>query len=116
MGHAEPAPQGPLRGKGKLAPHPAFLEDLIAQDPDIALFELRDALAEAVGEKVHHSSIANLLSRLGVAYKSKEDQKTITGSFSRRTRWSPEGKTAARRLVQTSTSCPCDLAGSRCLH
>ena len=88
-GHAEPAPQGPPRGKGKLAPHQAFLEGLSAQDPDITLFELRHALAEAVGGKVHHSSIANLLSQLGFAYKSKEDQKTITGSFSRRTRWSP---------------------------
>ncbi len=34
-GHAEPAPQGPPRGKGKLAPHQTFLEELIAQDPDI---------------------------------------------------------------------------------
>ena len=70
-GHAEPAPQGPPRGKGKLAPHQAFLEELIAQDPDITLFELRDALAEAEAEgvQVHHSSIANLLSRLGFTYK-----------------------------------------------
>ena len=68
-GHAEPAPQGPPRGKGKLAPHRDFLEELIAQDPDITLFELRDALAEAEGVRVHHSSIANLLSRLGLTYK-----------------------------------------------
>ena len=63
------APQGPPHGKGKLAPHQAFLEELIAQDPDITLFELRDALAEAEGVRVHHSSIANLLSRLGFTYK-----------------------------------------------
>lgn len=68
-GPAEPAPQGPPRGKGKLAPHQAFLEELIAQDPDITLFELRDALAEAEGVRVHPSSIANLLSRLGFTYK-----------------------------------------------
>jgi transposase len=68
-GHAEPAPQGPPRGKGKLAPYQAFLEELVAQDPDITLFELRDALAEAEGVRVHHSSIANLLSRLGFTYK-----------------------------------------------
>ena len=68
-GHAEPARQGPPRGKGKLAPHQAFLEELVAQDPDITLFELRDALAEAEGVQVHHSSIANLLSRLGFTYK-----------------------------------------------
>jgi len=28
-GHAEPAPQGPPRGQGKLAPHQAFLEERI---------------------------------------------------------------------------------------
>jgi transposase len=68
-GHAGPAPQGRPRGQGKLAPHQAFFEELIAQDPDITLFELRDALAVAEGVKVHHSSIANLLSRLGFTYK-----------------------------------------------
>ena len=68
-GHAKPDPQGPPRGKGKLAPYREFLEELIAQDPDITLFELRDALAEAEGVRVHHSSIANLLSRLGFTYK-----------------------------------------------
>ncbi|MDD9746786.1 MULTISPECIES: IS630 family transposase [Marinovum] len=68
-GHAGPAPQGPPRGKGKLAPHQDFLEEFVAQDPDITLFELRDALADAEGVRVHHSSIANLLSRLGFTYK-----------------------------------------------
>ena len=68
-GNADPAPQGRPPGQGKLAPHRAFFEDLIAQDPDITLFELRDALAEAEGVTVHHSSIANLLSRLGFTYK-----------------------------------------------
>lgn len=68
-GHAKPAPQGPPRGKGKLAPHREFLEELIEQDPDITLFELRDALAEAEGVRVHHSSIANMLSQLGFTYK-----------------------------------------------
>ena len=72
VGHAEPAPQGPPPGRGKLAPYQAFLEELIAQPPDITLFELRDALADAEGVLVHHSSIANLLSRLGFTYKSKE--------------------------------------------
>lgn len=68
-GNAEPAPQGRPRGQGKLAAHRAFFEELIAQDPDITLFELRDALAEAAGVTVHHSSFANLLSRLGFTYK-----------------------------------------------
>ncbi|OSP51586.1 hypothetical protein BV911_19015, partial [Pseudoruegeria sp. SK021] len=68
-GHASPAPQGCPPGRGKLEPYRAFFEELIAQDPDITLFELRDALADAKGVKVHHSSIAGLLSRLGFTYK-----------------------------------------------
>lgn len=68
-GHADPAPQGRPRGRGKLAPYQAFLEELVAQDPDITLYELRDALAAAEGVEVHHSSIAALLSRLGFSYK-----------------------------------------------
>ncbi|WP_208354176.1 hypothetical protein [Pseudaestuariivita rosea] len=40
IGHADPAPQGPPRSKGKLAPHEAFLEELVAQDPDLTLFGL----------------------------------------------------------------------------
>lgn len=68
-GHAEPAPQGRPRGRGKLAPYQPFFEELIAQDPDITLFELRDALTAAEGVEVHHSSIARLLSRLGFTYQ-----------------------------------------------
>lgn len=68
-GHATPAPQGRPRDSGKLAPHRAFFEELVTQDPDITLFELRDALADAEGVQVHHSSIADLLSRLGFTYK-----------------------------------------------
>lgn len=69
LGRADPEPQGRPPGKGKLAPYQAFLEELVAQDPDITLFELRDALAAAEGVEVHHSSIAALLSRLGFTYK-----------------------------------------------
>ncbi len=54
-GHAEPLPQGRLKGHGKLAPHRAFFEELLAQDPDTTLFELGDALAAAEGVRVHHS-------------------------------------------------------------
>lgn len=68
-GHAAPAPQGRPRGGGKLAPYRAFFEELVAQDPDITLFELRDALAAAEGVEVHHSSIASVLSRLGFTHK-----------------------------------------------
>jgi transposase len=41
---------------------------------------LRDALADAEGVRVHHSSIANLLSRLGFTYK--------------KSRWSPPSAVA----------------------
>jgi len=67
-GHAEPATQGRPPGPGKLLAHRACIEELFAQDPDISLFELRDALAEAEGVEVHHSSIAKLLTRLGFTY------------------------------------------------
>jgi len=42
---------------------------LIAQDPDITLFELRDALADATGLQVQHSAIGHLLKRLGFTHK-----------------------------------------------
>ncbi|ETX09580.1 transposase ISSpo6 [Roseivivax halodurans JCM 10272] len=74
-GHAEPSIQGRPPGSGKLAAYRGFIEELVAQDPDITLFELRDALAEAEGVDVHHSSIAKLLTRLGFTYK--------------KSRWSP---------------------------
>ena len=68
-GHAHSAPQGRPRGRGKLAPYQAFFEELVTRDPDITLFELRDALAMAEGVEAHHSSIAALLSRLGFSYE-----------------------------------------------
>jgi len=74
-GRATPAPQGRPRNTGKLAAHRASFEELVKQDPDITLFELRDALADAEGVQVHHSSIADLLSRLGFTHK--------------KSRWSP---------------------------
>ena len=79
-GHAKPAAQGRPPGSGKLSAHQAFIEELVAQDPDITLFELRDALAEAEGVEVHHSAIARLLSRLGFTYK--------------KSRWSPPSAAA----------------------
>lgn len=68
-GVARKATMGRPRGTGKLAPFRAFFEELIAQDPDITLLELRDALMMAQGVQVHHSAIARLLSRLGFTYK-----------------------------------------------
>ena len=79
-GRATPAVQGRPKGSGKLAPHVGFFEELIAQDPDITLFELRDALAEATGLQVQHSAIGHLLKRLGFTHK--------------KSRWSPPNAVA----------------------
>jgi transposase len=68
-GHVDPAPQGRPKGQGKLAPYRPFFEELVTQDPDITLYELRDALVDAEGVQAHHSSIADLLSCLGFTYK-----------------------------------------------
>lgn len=68
-GAARIAPMGRPPGSGKLAPYAYFFRELVAQDPDITLFELRDALADAEGITVHHSAIASLLKRLGFRHK-----------------------------------------------
>lgn len=56
-GVASVAPMGRPPGSGKLAAHVGFFRELVAQYPDITLFELRDALADAEGVTVHHSAI-----------------------------------------------------------
>ncbi len=68
-GAARIAPMGRPPGSGKLAPHVGFFRELVAQDPDIILFELRDALADVEGIAVHHSALAGLLKRLGFTHK-----------------------------------------------
>lgn len=56
-------------GHGKLGPYGDLLREWVEQDPDMTLFELRDALAEAQDVHVHHSAIAKALKRLGFTYK-----------------------------------------------
>ena len=68
-GSATVAPMGRPAGTGKLGGHIEFFRELVTQDPDITLFELRDALADAEGVAVHHSAIARLLKRLGFTHK-----------------------------------------------
>lgn len=68
-GNVEPAPQGRPAGTGKLAPFHDFFRELIAQDGDITLCELRDALFDAHSVTVHISSVDALLRRLGYRYK-----------------------------------------------
>ncbi len=62
-------------GWGKLGPHRDLLKELVEQDPDITMPELRDALAEAEGVRVHETSLSRALRRLGFTYK--------------KSRWSP---------------------------
>ena len=76
-------------GHGKLAPYEAFLRELVEQDPDITLFELRDALAEAEDVRVHHSAIAKALRRLGFTYK--------------KSRWWPPNGTAPRSVAHATS-------------
>ena len=51
----EAKPRGGHPGTGKLAGFRAFLIELVRQDPDITLFELRDALKAAHGVRVRQS-------------------------------------------------------------
>lgn len=105
-GHAHPAPQGRSLGRGKLAPYQAFFEELVTQDPDITLFELRDVLAIAEGVEVHHSSIAALLSRRGFTYK-KNRWCQRTGPR--------KGKAGPARLVDAPLACNAASAGTACV-
>jgi hypothetical protein len=59
---------GHRSGPASWPPYRAFIEELVWQDPDITLFELR-ALAEAEGVEVHQASIIKLLIRLGFTYE-----------------------------------------------
>ncbi len=68
-GSASIAPMGRPRGTGKLAGYVDFFQELIEQDPDITLFELRDALSDAEGVCVHHTAISRLLKRCGFTHK-----------------------------------------------
>ena len=68
-GAATVAPIGRPAGTGKLGAYVGFLLELVKQDPDITLFELRDALVDAEGVTVHHSASAALLKRLGFTHK-----------------------------------------------
>ena len=56
-------------GNGKLALYADFFQELIAQGPDITLFELRYAVADAHGEKVLQSGILVMLNYLGHTHK-----------------------------------------------
>ena len=64
-GAATVAPMGRPSGTSKRAPRGGVFRASAMQDPNVTLFELRDALAAAEGVTVRHSAIAGLLNRLG---------------------------------------------------
>ncbi len=66
-----PAKCGRPLGWGVMGAHRAFLIELVEQDPDISLMELRDALADAEGVEVHYSTISYALRRFGFTYKKR---------------------------------------------
>lgn len=88
-GNLAPKACGRRVGHGKLGPYCDFLRELVAQDPDITLFELRDALGEAEGVRVHHSAIAKALKRPGFTC--------------RKSRWWPPGGGAPRSVTPATS-------------
>lgn len=67
--------RSPLRrapaGVGKLGPHKDFLVELVEQDPDITLAELRGALIDAEDVTLGIPAIFRMLRRLGFTYKKR---------------------------------------------
>lgn len=69
QGHVAPKPQGRAVGTaGKLAPHTAFLLEVVRAEPDITLRELAEVLAETHGVRVQLSSLHRALQRAGISY------------------------------------------------
>ena len=63
-GSLDPKPQG-RRGHGRLVSFEGFFCELVEQDPDITLKELRAALYEAHGEEFpHQGSVTSSIPRL----------------------------------------------------
>lgn len=69
-GSLAPKPQG-NPGRGKLTGVKGWVERRIEAQPDLTIDELTVELAAAHGLKVHRSSVARLLSRLGLSHKKR---------------------------------------------
>lgn len=67
----QPAPNPRKSGRGKLAPWHDFLIELVTQDPDITLAELRGALEHAHGVRASISGVDQALRRLGYTFKKE---------------------------------------------
>ena len=107
-------------GTGKLGAFRAFLVELVALDPDITLFELRDAVAEAEDVHVHHSAIGCALARLGFSYRKSlvADERRRSDLTRARADWikrrQPMMRQAPERLVFIDeTSVKTNLTGLR---
>lgn len=100
----EPKRRGRNTGWGKLAPHMDFFAELIEQDPDITLVELRDALAAAEGVAAHISSIGAALAKQGYRYKKRglSPQSVTNPRFERR--GSTGSAHASRSCVSSSSA------------
>lgn len=67
--------QGRVPGTaGKLAPHTAFLVEIVGAEPDITLAEPARALWGTHGLRVQLSSIHRALVRAGLTYKKRADR------------------------------------------
>jgi len=76
----EPAVNPRKTGKGKLAPYSDFFVELIKQDPDITLAELKSALEHAHGVCASISGVDLALRRLGYSYKKRALLRTSAGA------------------------------------
>jgi transposase len=76
----EPAVNPRKTGKGKLAPYSDFFVELVEQDPDITLAELKAALQHAHGVCASISGIDQALRRLGYTYKKRASLRTNAGA------------------------------------
>ena len=70
----EPLPSVPRKGSGKPGSFVSFFVELIEQDPDITLVELRAALLAAHDMRCSTSGIDALLRRHGYTYKKRPDR------------------------------------------
>jgi hypothetical protein len=57
-------------GRGKSAPFHGFLIELVTQDPDNTLTELRDALEDTLGVSASMSGVDQALRRLGDTFEN----------------------------------------------
>jgi transposase len=67
----QPEPNPRKSGRGELAPYHDFLVELVTQDPDITLAELRGALEHAHGVRASISGVDQALRRLGYTFKKR---------------------------------------------